>query len=68
MALPHSFNIQIGLPSTTDYDNLKKPVRFGGDVTLNLKKGNWDISVSGNYNRNDANGRREGRRLYKEFY
>ena len=53
-------NVLAGLPSTTNYNNLENPVRFGGDATLNYKKKNWDITVSGNYTRNDANGRREG--------
>lgn len=53
-------NIQAGLPSTTNYNNLENPLRFGGDITLNFKKNKWDISLSGNYNRNDVNGRREG--------
>ncbi|WP_439506052.1 TonB-dependent receptor domain-containing protein [Sediminibacterium sp.] len=49
-----------GLPSTTDYNNLEKPIRFGGDFTLSFKKDKLDISVGANYNRNDANGSREG--------
>lgn len=53
-------NIQSGLPATTTYQNLEKPVRFGGDITLNYKKNKWDLSLSGNYNRNDQNGEREG--------
>jgi ferric enterobactin receptor len=53
-------NLQAGLPGTTTYGNLEKPVRFGGDITLSYKKDKWDISVSGNYTRNDVNGRREG--------
>jgi len=53
-------NLLGGLPSTTHYKNLEKPLRFGGDITLSYKKDNWDFSVSANYNRNDANGSREG--------
>lgn len=53
-------NIQGGLPSTTTYHNLEKPQRFGGDVTLNLRKNKWDVSISANYLRNDVNGKREG--------
>lgn len=60
-------NTQIGLPSTTSYDNLEKPLRFGGDITFTFKKNKWDISVSGNYNRNDVNGRREGNVYTKDF-
>ncbi|MBU6157536.1 MAG: TonB-dependent receptor [Bacteroidetes bacterium] len=54
------FNLLGGLPSTTDYDNLEKPLRFGADITYNYKKDRWDITLSGNFTRNDANGRREG--------
>ncbi|MDP3392652.1 outer membrane beta-barrel protein [Sediminibacterium sp.] len=53
-------NLLGGLPSTTDYNNLEKPGRFGGDITLSYKKNKWNFSVSANYNRNDANGSREG--------
>lgn len=60
-------NIQGGLPSTTTYNNLEKPIRFGGDVTVNIKQKNWDISVGGNYLRNDVNGRRDGDVYTKNF-
>ncbi len=60
-------NVQGGLPSTTAYNNLEKPVRFGGDVTLNIKQKNWDISLGGNYVRNDVNGRRDGDVYTKNF-
>lgn len=60
-------NILAGLPSTTNYNNLENPLRFGGDITLNFKKNKWDISVSGNYTRNDANGKREGDVFTKNF-
>ena len=53
-------NAQAGLPSTTDYDNLKKPMRFGGDATISYKKDRWDISIGGDYTRNDVEGYREG--------
>lgn len=53
-------NAQGGLPSTTDYNNLEKPKRFGGDVTLGLRSRKWDITVGGNYTRNDNEGYREG--------
>ncbi|NCI50955.1 TonB-dependent receptor [Sediminibacterium roseum] len=53
-------NLQSGLPSTTTYQNLEHPIRFGGDATLNFRKNKWDISISANYTRNDANGRRDG--------
>lgn len=60
-------NALAGLPSTTNYDNLENPIRFGGDATINYKKNNWDITVSGNYTRNDANGKREGDVYTKKF-
>ncbi|NMN36373.1 TonB-dependent receptor domain-containing protein [Pedobacter sp. SG918] len=60
-------NAQAGLPSTTDYDNKEKPKRFGGDVTLNFRKDKWDISVGGNYLRNDNAGYREGDVYTKNF-
>ncbi len=53
-------NLQGGLPSTTDYNNLKEPVRFGGDATINYRKDKWDISAGGDYTRNDIEGYREG--------
>jgi outer membrane receptor protein involved in Fe transport len=60
-------NALAGIPSTTNYDNLENPIRFGGDATINYKKNNWDITVSGNYTRNDANGKREGDVYTKNF-
>jgi len=60
-------NAQGGLPSTTDYGNTRKPQRYGADVTLNFRKGKWDISVGGNYTRNDNAGYREGDAYTKNF-
>ncbi len=60
-------NLQGGLPSTTQYQNLEGPKRFGGDITLSVKQDKWDISVGGNYQRNDVNGRREGDVFTKNF-
>ena len=60
-------NAQAGLPSTTDHGNKEKPQRFGGDATLNYRKGKWDLSVSGNYLRNDVAGYREGDVYTKNF-
>ncbi len=60
-------NAQGGLPSTTDYNNLEKPVRFGGDATINYRKDKWDISVGGDYTRNDIEGYREGNVYVKNF-
>jgi outer membrane receptor protein involved in Fe transport len=60
-------NLQGGLPGTTNYNNLEKPKRFGGDFTISFKQKKWDISLGGNYLRNDANGRREGDVFTKNF-
>lgn len=53
-------NTQGGLPSTTDYNNKAKPVRYGTDVTLNYRKNAWDFAASANYLRHDVAGRRVG--------
>lgn len=53
-------NVNYGLPSTTDFDNARAAKRFGGDITWNYQKDKWDISIGGNYTRNDLNGYREG--------
>lgn len=60
-------NAQAGLPSTTMYNNVEKPVRFGGDATINYRKDKWDISVGGDYTRNDIEGYREGNVFVKNF-
>jgi ferric enterobactin receptor len=60
-------NAQSGLPSTTDYNNVEKPVRFGGDATVSYRKDKWDISVGGDYTRNDIAGYRVGNVFVKNF-
>jgi ferric enterobactin receptor len=60
-------NILGGLPSTGDHGNKEKPKRFGGDLTVNFKKNKWDVSVGGNYTRNDNAGYREGDVYTKDF-
>ncbi|MFV0592842.1 MAG: TonB-dependent receptor domain-containing protein [Draconibacterium sp.] len=55
-----SVNAKYGLPPTTDFDNLRNAKRFGGDLTYSYQKGKWDITLGGNYNRNDLQGFREG--------
>ncbi|HEY9535205.1 MAG TPA: TonB-dependent receptor [Mucilaginibacter sp.] len=60
-------NAQGGFPSIDDHDNSRKPVRYGSDATLNYRKGKWDISAGGNYNRNDNSGYREGDVYTKDF-
>lgn len=60
-------NVQSGLPSTTNHNNKEKPQRFGGDITLNYRKDKWDISIGGNYLRNDNSGYREGDVFTRNF-
>ena len=54
------WNIRGGLPSIETYDNKEKHQRYGIDATYNLRKGLWNLSLGGNYQRNDLGGRREG--------
>lgn len=60
-------NVQGGLPALNDFGNSRKPQRYGADLTLNYRKNKWDISVGGNYNRNDNAGYREGDVYTKNF-
>lgn len=53
-------NGKIGAPSIEPYGNKDNPQRYGADFTINHKKGKWDLSLGGSYQRNDINGRREG--------
>lgn len=62
-----SANIMAGLPSTGDHGNKEKPERFGGDLTVNWKKNKWDVSVGGNYTRQDNAGYRQGDVYTKNF-
>jgi ferric enterobactin receptor len=63
-------NGQIGMPRINEYYNLNEPQRYGLDATLMYKKGKWDVSVSGNYLRNDIAGRREGdvNTIFNQFF
>lgn len=54
------FSLLGGLPSTGDFGNRNKPLRFGGYLSFQYKHGKWDLSAGGAYNRNDLAGRREG--------
>lgn len=58
--LSFNTNLQYGLPRIKQYDNLTEPQRYGVDASLNYRKGKWDVSVSGNYLKNDIAGRRVG--------
>ncbi len=49
-----------GLPSVEPYDNADASRRFGGDVTVNVRKGKWDISGGLDYRRDDIAGLRIG--------
>ncbi|SDE49521.1 Outer membrane receptor proteins, mostly Fe transport [Pricia antarctica] len=53
-------NVRGGFPSIEPYDNDKTHQRYGIDATYNIIKGDWNISLGGNYQRNDLGGRREG--------
>jgi len=53
-------NVQGGLPSIQDYSNEQKPIRFGGDITANYRKGKLNYSLSANYKRDDIAGYRDG--------
>lgn len=53
-------NLQYGLPSIDDYDNLDKQKRFGSDISFQYKMNKLDIQGSVNYLRNDNAGFRDG--------
>lgn len=53
-------NVQDGLPSTTDFENVRIAKRHGADILFNYKKDKWEVSLGGNYTRNDLAGFREG--------
>ena len=55
-----SLNAGYGLPSTTDFGNQRVALRYSLDALYNYRKNKWDISVAGNYQRNDLAGYREG--------
>ena len=58
--LTFTVNTQIGSPSTNGFDNVESPKRYGVDGTLNYKKGPWEVSLGGSYQKNDVAGRRVG--------
>ena len=53
-------NILLGLPSIEPYDNAEPARRLGGDITLNYRKGKWDLSAGLDYRRDDVSGLRIG--------
>ena len=54
------FNVRVGLPSIEDYNNAAYHQRYGGDATVNYRKGPWNLSFGLSYLRNDQGGRRVG--------
>ena len=53
-------NLQGGLPSINDYDNIESQKRFGADISFQLKKDKLELNGSANYLRNDNAGFRDG--------
>lgn len=53
-------NTQYGLPGTTDYGNERIAKRYGADLQYSIKKDKWEISLGGNFTRNDIAGYRVG--------
>ncbi len=53
-------NVKGGFPSIETYDNAEDHQRYGIDATYNIIKGDWNISLGANFQRNDLGGRREG--------
>ncbi|WP_299578383.1 TonB-dependent receptor [uncultured Sunxiuqinia sp.] len=55
-----SINLKGGLPSTTTFGNEDQPVRYAADASFSYQKDKWDITLSGNYARDDLAGFRDG--------
>ncbi len=53
-------NAGYGFPGTTDFGNERVARRYSMDVLYNYRKNKWDVSLGGNYMRNDLAGYREG--------
>jgi ferric enterobactin receptor len=53
-------NAGYGLPGTTDFGNERVALRHSLEVLYNYRKDKWEVSLGGNYNRNDLAGYREG--------
>ena len=53
-------NSKVGAPSIEGYDNAERAPRHGADFTVNYRKNKWDLSLGGNFLRNDISGRRVG--------
>ncbi len=50
----------VGAPNIESYENAEASRRYGGDITVNLKKGKWDLSIGLDYYRDDLAGQRIG--------
>ena len=50
----------MGAPSIEPYDNAEASQRYGADVTVNLIRGKWDLSLGLDYRKDDIAGRRIG--------
>jgi len=50
----------LGFPSIENYDNAEASRRYGGDITVNFRRGKWEISGGLDYRRDDIAGRRVG--------
>lgn len=53
-------NVQWGLPGIEPYDNADPARRYNGDLTVNYRKGKWDLAAGLDYRRDDQAGRRVG--------
>ena len=53
-------NVQWGLPSIEPYGNAEAAQRYNGDLTINYRKGKWDMAAGLDYRRDDQAGRRVG--------
>lgn len=53
-------NIKGGFPSIETYGNDKAHQRYGIDATYSIRNDKWNFAFSGNFQRNDLGGRREG--------
>ncbi len=53
-------NLQGGLPSIDDYDNVKTQQRYGGDISFQYNNNKLSLQGSANYLRNDNAGFRDG--------
>ncbi|SOE20877.1 Outer membrane receptor for ferrienterochelin and colicins [Spirosomataceae bacterium TFI 002] len=55
-----SVNLQVGLPRIQEYFNAEEPQRYGMDIGYAMKQNKWEVSLSGNFQKNDIAGRRVG--------